>query len=223
VNGASFEASRPVAPGAVAALFGEFAGVTPATAQGFVLPEILGEVSVSLDGRAAGLYSVLPTQINFQVPLDFPAGIDPKDVEVRVSLRGAVIATTGIFVRDVSPAMFVADANHETRPAIALNPDGTLNSQQNPARPGETLRLYLSGQGDNLVGPALGPVATIQTPLVHFRLWKGETIFSGLPAAGVPGLWVVDVRIPEAEDLPDGATPVRLVGVASAPALGPGW
>jgi uncharacterized protein (TIGR03437 family) len=212
VNGASFEAARPVASGGVSTVFGNFEGVTPASAQGTALPDRLSDISVLLDGRAAGLYSVSPAQINFQVPLDFASGIDAEEVKVEVRRGDTVIATAGMLVRDVSPAIFVSDANHEMRPAIALNADGTLNSQQNPSRPGDTLRIFLSGQGKDLISAPteLGPIVTAGTPLIHFRTWKGETIQSSLPPGGVPGLWLVDVRVPQAQDVPDGATPVTV-------------
>jgi uncharacterized protein (TIGR03437 family) len=49
----------------------------------------------------------------------------------------------------------------------------------------------------------------VKTPLVHFRTWKAETVFSGL-LTGIAGLWAVDVKVPEVDGLEDGATPVTV-------------
>jgi uncharacterized protein (TIGR03437 family) len=126
-----------------------------------------------------------------------------------------------MLLRDVSPAILALDAASPLRPAAALNQDGKLNEESNPAQPSQVLTLYLTGQGTELAlpGGALAP-ETVKRPVVFFRTWPGETLFSG-PLEHLPGLWQINVRVPESEDLLPGATPVVVLfdGLASTTAV----
>ena len=68
VNGASFAAGAPVAPGSIASIFGSNLASTSAAVAGVPLPTLLADAKVSLNGVAAPLFFVSPGQINFQVP-----------------------------------------------------------------------------------------------------------------------------------------------------------
>jgi len=206
VNAASFETLRPLAPGGVAALFGSFPGVTEAQAQTSQLPIALGGAGIAVEGVDAGLYAVTPTQINFQVPVELEAGRDGESFRVEIFIQGELAGQTALVARRISPVIFLLDAGAPLRPAAALNQDHTLNSEQNPARPGEALQLFLTGGG-------AAPPAAVQ---VFVRTRAGETLFSG-PAPGLPGLWQINVRIPEDAELPEGPAPVTVLagGVSS--------
>src|SRR5262249_51469209 len=65
-NGATY--SEKLAAGSYAALFGNNFAVTPLGATSFPLPTALGGVSVSINGFAAPLFYVSPSQINLQIP-----------------------------------------------------------------------------------------------------------------------------------------------------------
>ncbi|MEX2299421.1 MAG: hypothetical protein WD733_00720 [Bryobacterales bacterium] len=122
---------------------------------------------------------------------------------------------------NVSPAILALDAASPLRPAAALNQDGTLNEETNPAQPSQVLTLYLTGQGTELTPPGGGlPPETAKRPVVFFRTWPGETLFSG-PLDHPPGLWQINVRVPGNEDLLPGATPIVVLfdGLASNTAV----
>jgi uncharacterized protein (TIGR03437 family) len=109
-----------------------------------------------------------------------------------------------------------------------LNQDGGTNSENTPAVKGSTIRLLGTGQGP--VSPALadgeaapeGIVKTIAVPTsdgntcltqqpsicVAIGNTFGEVKFSGL-AAGLVGVWQLDIRIPE--NAPSGNVAVRAV------------
>jgi hypothetical protein len=54
--------------GSIASIFGSNLAISPRVADGSSLPFELGGTSVSVNGVAAPLFFVSPTQINFQVP-----------------------------------------------------------------------------------------------------------------------------------------------------------
>src|SRR5712692_5165256 len=83
VNGASFAAGVPVAPGSIATVFGSnLASITAAAAE-VPLPTLLGDARISLNGVAAPLFFVSPTQINFQAPWEL-AGRNEASLTVTV-------------------------------------------------------------------------------------------------------------------------------------------
>src|SRR5262245_23761640 len=70
VNAASFASNRVVAPGSIAAAFGQFVTLNNQSypAQTQPLPLTLGNVRVKIGDVDAGLFFVGTTQINFAVP-----------------------------------------------------------------------------------------------------------------------------------------------------------
>ena len=208
VNAASFEEFRPLAPGSIAAAFGSFGGVTAAFTPGQPLPTTLAGVGVTVDGLAAGLYAVTPAQVNFLIPLEVRADIDERTAMVKFKLNGSTLGSASVRLRDVSPVVFSSDASNPLRPSIALDRAGRRNSENNPARPGEVIEFFAMGHGARLISPLdIFPPPTSVQPLVFFRTWLGETVSSVL-APDRPGLWLIRARVPEADGLRAGPTPV---------------
>jgi len=210
VGAAAFELTRPVAPGSIAAVFGDFPVSQPLVAGELPLPTQLGGIAVLVDGRPAGLYAVFPTQINFMTPLDTPAGPDAAPVEIVIESEGVMVARTSLLMRDVSPAIFALDAANAFRPGAVLNQDSSVNSADNPARPGEVLQIFGMGQGSKLISPAevLPPITSV-TPVVWFRTWPSEAQASALPT-GLPGMWQINAAVPEDAELAGGPTPITV-------------
>ena len=196
VNGADFDDGRPLAPGGLATAFGDF-GISPATPAD-ALSVRIGDQFAQVLGHAEG-------QVNFEVPRDLTAyRHELVEAPVEVHVHDAVVAQGLMRVRDSSPAIFLADPNHENRPAVALNPNGTLNSEQNPVAAGQELAVYLTGHGAELVSPLpVNPPQSAVNPVVYFGTHAGETVASQLIA---PGLWRVRVQVPEIET--SGPTPI---------------
>src|SRR5215471_19201885 len=83
---AATAAGGPLAPDSAVSLFGSALATQTATAPGVPLPTTLGGVSIDVTDsanttRAAGLFFVSPTQINFVLP----AGTAPGTAQVRLS------------------------------------------------------------------------------------------------------------------------------------------
>jgi uncharacterized protein (TIGR03437 family) len=163
VNAASY-ASGSVSPGELATIFGMNIGPsTPASltiANGYVDTTLSG-VTVTVDGKAAPLIFVSQNQISIQVPYEATAG----NGKVVVVTNGANPAANGtVVIAATAPGIFTADGSG-TGQAAALNYNATtmlysLNSSTNTARIGDTVILYLTGEGNYNATPLAGTTNT---------------------------------------------------------------
>ncbi|MCX6630276.1 MAG: hypothetical protein NTW28_21875 [Candidatus Solibacter sp.] len=209
MNAAGFRGNSPVAPGSLAAAFGDFSGVTESDAAAVPLAKQINGVQVLVNGTAAPLIAVRAGQINFQIPANVP----PGDATVRVQRDGSTIGTGFAQIAAAAPGLFVADALNLASPGAVLDESGRLVTNASPARPGSVIQIYATGQGatDPPVddGAARGALPLAQSrlvPRVSFAGELAEVLFSGLNPA-FPGLWQINVRVPEAPAL-SGQTPV---------------
>jgi uncharacterized protein (TIGR03437 family) len=128
VSAASYLPGGAVPPNSLAALFGvNLAGSTAAATldQNGQLPTVLGGASVEVNGEAAALLYVSPSQINFVVPGDAATGT--ADVLVRNTATGATQTGT-VLVANTAPAMFSADGTGK-------GPGAVLNAVTNAPAP----------------------------------------------------------------------------------------
>ena len=215
VNGATFQASFPVAPGSLATAFGEFTGVTQAVAEAVPLPSTLAGVQVLVNNVASPLVFVSTSQINFQVPAGaLPTGQAVAQVPIRVTLNGANVRQGNVTVSAASPGIFVLDFASPALPGAALNQNFSVNSAQNPVARGQILQLFATGAGTNLsaaIPDGAAPaslVTTVQVPDVFVSVSKAEVIFSGM-SPQFPGVWQINIRIPDGAHIA-GQVPVTL-------------
>lgn len=208
VNAAGFRLGLPVAPGSLVSVFGAFPGFPTAAVSGPPLPFELQGVDVLIGGRPAPLLFVSPGQINLQLPGALPPGLAAGQVR----FGGIPAANFTVAVVPRAPGLFAA-----------LNQDGTLNSPSQPARHGDVLQVFGTGQGETAPPvpdgePApFGPFAlTPAPPDVTIGGRPAAVLFSGL-APGLPGVWQINARIPQ--DAPEGAAVpfVATYGFASNP------
>lgn len=188
VNGASFAAGQPMAPGSLVSLFGTFTGSATASASALPLARKLGETELLVGGSTVPLLYVSPLQINFQAPRQTP--VSQVLVEARVAAK--VVARATMTVIPTAPGVFAV-----------LNQDSKANSATNPARRGQVLQIYATGQGE--VSPAVedgaAPAAdklsvTSGTPAVAIGGKRATVQFSGL-APGFVGVWQLNVVVPD--------------------------
>ena len=137
------------------------------------LPTTLAGVRVFFNEIPAGMFFVRSGQINCQVPFEV---IGLGTVEARVEVDGIVSNTIVVEILDSHPGIY----------RLVANPDGTLNSADNPA-PGNTfVSLFTTGQGS--VTPALmsgqpAPVGEIlHVPVLPVRVLNGEQLLSSASA-----------------------------------------
>ena len=111
VSAASYSAAA-VAPEAIAAAFGTGLATRTESAQGLPLPVTLADTTVSIKDaegitRAASLFFVSPTQINYQMP----PGTKPGAATVTVVSSDGSISTGTVQIASVAPGLFSADAS----------------------------------------------------------------------------------------------------------------
>jgi uncharacterized protein (TIGR03437 family) len=186
-----------VAPGSLISIYGT--GLAAGSAQGTVpLSSSLGGTVARINGIAIPLLFVSPSQINAQVPLEVLPGAATLVVEV----NGAISLPVAVDVRAVAPGVFTLPSGDH---AVAVNAsDWTFNSAANPARPGDYLILYLTGQGtvDNVVPNGSGtPAAPVSKPLAPVRVTIGgepaTVAFAGL-APGLVSVTQINLLVPAA-------------------------
>jgi uncharacterized protein (TIGR03437 family) len=172
VNAANFTAQ--ISPGSLASVFGTGFGTVTSSAEA-PLPTSLNGASVSVNGQAAPILALTPTQINFQVPWGTATGTG----KVVVSLNGGASNTISVPVLSAAPGLFVLSNGS----AIVQNyPDYSLNDAAHPIAAGGTIIAYLSGSGP--VSPTVTDgAATPSTTL--FRATSAVSARVGSSAAQV--------------------------------------
>lgn len=100
VNAASY--APTIAPDAIATAFGNQLSAVSMAATSLPLPTSMAGVSVTVNGNAAPLLFISPTQVNYLVPTN----VDPGAAVVRVLNNGSVITTGTVNVETISPGVF---------------------------------------------------------------------------------------------------------------------
>ncbi len=229
-NGAISLANKALAPNTIAQLyplgiqFGKDTADAFSQSQPIPLPTALANIQVTVNGTPAPLYYVSPGQINFVMPWNAPT-TGTADVQVLNTLTGQLLAASQIPMNTVSPAIFVTtSAGAGARQAAVINQDGSVNNATHPAKLGEYIAIYATGQGvvptsnqpadgdiprNGLVGSQgnlrvwLGSDYTDQIPLQGSEQRSVPGVdnnfiqFSGLSPA-YPGMWQINVRVPQA-------------------------
>ncbi len=232
-NAASLQSFAGFAPGSIASIFSLFDkqfGTATAQASGSPLPKQLANVQVLFNNAPVPLYYVGPNQINFVLPNSAPTS-GTADLLVSRSDTGQILGNFPIPLNVASPALFVINSTTPGAGQVAaVNQDGTINGKDHPALNGSTVSFFGTGEGFVPGAPpdgvgATGPVPTASKPMVIIGTTlpgfvPDENItYSGL-APGFPGLWQVNVKIPDiiaATSVTGNITPVVFVvnGIAS--------
>ncbi|HSH17367.1 MAG TPA: IPT/TIG domain-containing protein, partial [Verrucomicrobiae bacterium] len=183
LNSASFAPPTfPISGGTIVALFGsELASGTEA-AQSTPLPTSMRGTSVTVNGVLAPLFFVSPGQINIQVPFATSGG----SANIVVNRGGSNSNTVATPVAPSSPGVFTQNVTG-IGPGVITHLDFSLVTPQNPAAPGETVIMYLTGMGalnppvaDGAPGPS-NPLSETTDPEigVSFGGESGTILFSG--------------------------------------------
>ena len=205
VNAASYQYGA-LAPGSLISIFAPNLTSETSTASAAPWPAVLNGVSVKINGIAAPLYYLSPTQINAQVPFEVPNG----SASLVVESNGAAANPVPITIAPAAPGIFLMSGN--TR-AAALNQDLSLNAPGAPAFVSSIITVYFTGQGPldcplRTGDPAPLDVYCNTLALTHASIGgvPAAVQFSGLAPRYV-GLAQANIQVP---DLPDGEYPVVL-------------
>jgi uncharacterized protein (TIGR03437 family) len=224
LNSASYVGAT-LSPGEIVALFG--LGIGPAnpvfmstiTNPGFV-DTTVGGLTVSIGGQNAPILYADSNQLTVQVPYEVVPG--PNQA---VTATNGITTSLGpnVTIGAIAPGVFTADGSGVGQAAAvvynAANPNGGLNSLSNPAHAGDTVALYLTGEGDYLTTPVLHtgyivplastpplPQIPAPQPTVTIGAVAATVSYAGVIPGCMIGLLQMNVIVPN--NLPAGAAKV---------------
>jgi uncharacterized protein (TIGR03437 family) len=202
VNAANYAPiTNPIAPNELVALFGNglAAGVTKADT--LPLPKTLGGVQVTVNGVAAPLFYVSPTQIAILVPSSVGPATGVFYATIQVTSNGVQSNPVTVYTANTAPGVFSLGGN-AIGPAAAQHSNFSPVDANNPARPGDTVLLYASGGGavtpsipDGSAAPSTQLSSVTAATLVDFGGEQGDVAFAGL-TPGLAGLYQLNVLVP---------------------------
>jgi adhesin/invasin len=218
VNGASFQPGG--APRAIETIFGANLSDAVYLASSYPLPTQLGPTSVTVNGIAAPLFYVSPTQINFEIP----SGAPTSTIQVVVNNQATVSSRALRASQGHSSALTVVDPGLFVTPdkrAAALNGDLSPHTAATPIPAGGYVILYLTGEGS--VTPAVpdgtpapvNPLSTIDAPAqVNIGGASAQVTYQGL-APGYAGLAQINAIVPSGLTPGDQPVFITINGVPS--------
>ncbi len=193
----------------------------PATGRG--PNNFLAGTEIRVEGRPC---SILYTSLN-QINAIFPFEVygSPRMIEMEIFRDRVLVGKVSRFLNYADPAIFTIDGSGRG-PAAALNEDGSLNSEDNPAKVGSIIVLYITGAGEPITSERTGTIATEPGGALKRKVTvkignffsppssEGEVLYAGDSPGSVRGLVQLNVRIPT--DLIDhGAVMTRLTMIGS--------
>jgi uncharacterized protein (TIGR03437 family) len=203
-----------LAPGTVAQVYGSNLGPTSIVGASTVpLPSTLDGTFMLVGGQMAPLYFVLNNPIAVQIPFEIAAN----------QQAAAIASVNGV------PSLPIMLTIVPAQPGIALNPDGSVKAQHldyslvtssSPAKPGETVVIYLAGMGATNPSVASGAATPDQQvpanipPIVTVGGQKAGIVYAGLTPTGV-GLYQIDFTVPSTASSGNLAVVVIQNGVSS--------
>ncbi|MDP8979797.1 MAG: hypothetical protein M3O35_04300 [Acidobacteriota bacterium] len=184
-----------IAPGELISIYGS--NLAPSLKVGTGFPTTLAGVQVLVNNRPAPIYFVSPNQISAVVPF----GTSELIAAIQVINNNVASNTVTEYVGFTAPGVFTQPAGG-LGSAAALHADFSLVTSANPAQPGETILLFVTGLG--AVSPAVpdgtpGPVNPLSlatnTISVFIDGVPATTSFVGL-APQLIGLYQINVQVP---------------------------
>ena len=161
VSAASY-ASDAICPGELVTIFGTNIGppnAAPMNVTNGYVDTTLNGITATVDGQSAPVVYASLNQVTIQVPFEVTTGAG-KNVVVDNGTQATALVT----INSTAPGLFTADGSG-TGQAAALNYNAatgayTLNSSTTPAKIGDTVILYLTGEGDYNFSLLTGAVNT---------------------------------------------------------------
>ncbi|HYI96656.1 MAG TPA: hypothetical protein VEX68_24155, partial [Bryobacteraceae bacterium] len=208
VENAARNESTQLAPGLIIAIKGSNLG--PATGVSGVITNgayetTLSEVRVFFDGIAAPILFARQDQVNTVAPY---ALFGRTSTRIQVEYRGIRSEGVQYNVVDTAPGIFTQDGTGRGLGSI-LNQNNTVNTTNNPARRGEVIAIYATGEGNVRPSGADGrlvtgtletlprPTAQVSVRINGVQIPAANITYAGSAPGLVAGALQVNVRIPE--------------------------
>jgi uncharacterized protein (TIGR03437 family) len=194
-----------LSPGEIVSIFGTNLGpAIPAqgTAAGLTpYPSQLAGFQVLIDGIAAPLLYVSESQINAVVPF---GTIGSDSVQLVVVNQLDTSNPAELEIVSATPGVFTTQNESQGYPvAAAVNQDGTINSETNPASPGSIVSIFSTGLGTLSPLPPDGTlVSASPLPTLNQQALLGsgdqflDILYAGPAPDEVAGAMQVNFRLP---------------------------
>ncbi len=217
VNAASFLQSS-LSPGLIVTVFGTGMGpVTLAaplmTADQTAYPTTVGGTRVLFDDTPAPVLYSSAAQVSAIVPY---AVAGKTSTKVVVEYNGVKSSAVTMAVADTAPAIFTISASGTGQGAI-LNQDYSVNSTASPAKRGDIVQIFATGEGatnpvvaDGLLVPASSLAHPIAAVSVKIGDLDAPVAYSGSAPGLVAGLVQINAKIPSNAKTGD-TVPVTLI------------
>ena len=163
----------------------------------------VGETRVLFDGIAAPITYASATQVNVVAPFSL---FGRTTTRVQVEFRGVRSEAIEFRVVDTAPGLFTQNATGRGLGAI-LNQNLTVNTAANPARRGEVIVLYATGEGRLRPSPVEGsittgtvdtlprPVAPVTVTINGQEVAPADILYAGSAPGIVAGVMQINVRL----------------------------
>lgn len=146
-------------------------------------------LEVTLDGFPARILSAQPANLNLQVP-EAVAGRPHLSLELRQG--GALLGSLLVNQQAANPAFF--EVPNSPGEVLAQTENGSFVSAIQPARPGDTLTFYGTGDGlRTLLDGLTVPLLPLQVEINGLRV---PTLYAGA-APGIAGVFQINLRLPD--------------------------
>ena len=224
-NAAGGTLSGRFAPAELISLYGLHIGpAAPASGtfdtDGF-LPTTLAGVQVTINGIAAPMLYVSDAQINLVAPVELMPG---SSVELQITRSGTPLPAFRTIVDRTDPGVFLSAGGN----AVAINQDGTLNSQANPAKVGSYVAIWATGTGfiagnDGQVQAAAREFCSLNIDVCAIFQLGQVTVpvsYSGAAPGTVNGAIQINFQVTGSQSYyfsPDGISLGALFGVYTTP------
>jgi uncharacterized protein (TIGR03437 family) len=209
-NSASWDRQNQVAPGEIVSIMG--AGLGPAQgspfradAQGRV-PTATGGTRVLFNGVPGPVLYAQEGQVNAIVPF----GISPgSSLAVQVEYQGQALPSLTVPVCAAQPGFFTMDGSGSGR-AVAVNQDGTINSEANPAFGGSAVSVFVNGLGATSPASVEGVMASSTAPKptaaygagLFGQVINGDAVYVGPSPGSLSSVIQINLRVPSVQASP---------------------
>jgi uncharacterized protein (TIGR03437 family) len=221
INGAGGQAG--VVPGGIVTIYGKgiapnlSGSITPGNIVG-PLPVKLAEVEVLFGSTSAPIYNVSNIDgmesVSVQAPFELSA---PGTVNVTVKVSGGSTVVPNVPTFAIQPGLFETVNSSGVRYAVAIGDDGRYIAPGQGARPGEIVRVFLTGLGQTT--PPTGtnragvPGQAVVANLVVGFNNAGVRMVSAEYMVGVVGVYIVAFEVPASA--PSGNRPLVVASITA--------
>jgi uncharacterized protein (TIGR03437 family) len=199
VQGASFAAGVPIAPGSLVAIYGTNLADGVGISNQLPLPQQLSGTQLRMGDKPLPILYASPGQINVQLPFDLPLN---SQYQVTVQRGGVLSVPEELVIAAAQPGIFTTAQTGIGQGVIVKSDLVTLAQPGTPASAGDVIVLYCTGLGT--VDPPVGAgVAAPTSPLsqtvnpvsVTVGGQSAQVLFAGL-SPGSAALYQVNAIVP---------------------------